>query len=115
MELERKLSFYDMFDGEFLEYIYSAQLVLAKKNPEYKKIINDIEEILKKNSNISNLIDNGEQVSISYEESALLLKLLDLYESKRIIEAKEYFFKGMREGFFLIDRMNLIKSSVDDE
>ncbi|MBE6141106.1 MAG: hypothetical protein E7172_06245 [Firmicutes bacterium] len=103
------LSFYDAFNGEFLVYLGEIQYKLEERNSKYKKVCEDIEDILTRKPKFRKLIENKRQIKISYKESKILLELFDLYFEKKDIVEREVFFSGMREGIWILNKTNLIK------
>ena len=105
------LSFYDAFKGEFLVYLGEMENKLEERNDKYRKVCEDIEDILRRKPKFRKLIENKRQIKISYKETKILLKLFELYSIKNDIVEREIFFNGMREGIWILNKTNLIKDA----
>lgn len=104
-----ELKLYDIDSAELNELIDSKRIELKKKNLEYKKLTEQVSEIIENNPNILALVEDSEVEHLSKEECKLLQKLIKLNLKMTTYEDREIFFLGARENYFYFKNLGLIK------
>jgi len=102
-------TFYDKVPEEFEHFIATTLHDLTKRDNNYIALNNLIKEEFKKFPNVEEMIyGESEGVALSKEEAISLKKVLDYEERKRIIEEKTIFFRGYKECYNLINKLDKI-------
>lgn len=100
---------YDMNSIEFNELIDSARVRLKKHNLEYKKLTNEVHEIMERFPNLQLLLEDNTVMNLNEVECKMLQKLVSVYMQISNYEEREIFFLGAKENYFYFKNMNLIK------
>ena len=89
-------TFIETYPHEFHEFIDSEKVLLAKIDPEYKKILSDISMIKQHNSKIEKLYE-CEVLELSKEDCKDLQRIIDLQYQALVKEEIAIFLMGCRE------------------
>lgn len=103
------LRLYDIESAEFSELIDNARVNLKKKNLDYKKLNEQVSEILENYQNILSIIEDNDVENLNEEECKMLQKLIRLNMQMTTYEDIEIFFLGAKENYLYFKKMNLIK------
>ena len=104
-----KMKLYDIDSGELKELIDSKRVELKTKNEEYKKLTNQVSNILEKYPNIKAIIENDSVANLSADECKALQNLITINVKMGIYEDREIFFLGAKENYFYFKNLELIK------
>lgn len=102
-------TFYENNRGDFLGYIESYLLDLQQNDTNYNSLINNIERILDIYPNVRKVLDDKEEKELSKKEITVLIEVLCLMEQQKDFEKEAMFFRGMKEAYFLFERLNIFK------
>lgn len=109
-ERKRFISFYDDCSDAFEEHLDGVRMYLQNHNEQYKRIKQEMYNIIDNNPNIQQIICNGTIKSeLSIEESKLLAKVIILYIDLQYIVEKEMYFKGGTDAYFYFDKLGIVK------
>lgn len=99
----------DYCDDNFAEYLSDMLVRLKKSNPEYESLLKKQSNLMNKNDRLADVLENHCLFSLSKYEVKILKNYLSLKEDSREIEEKEIFIQGMRECYFLLRKLDLLK------
>ena len=99
----------DYCDDNFAEYLSDMLVRLKKSNPEYDSLLKKQSNLMNKNDRLADVLENHCLFSLSKYEVKVLKNYLSLKEDSREIEEKEIFIQGMRECYFLLRKLDLLK------
>lgn len=99
----------DYCDDNFAEYLSYMLVRLKKNNPEYASLLKKQSNLMNKNDRLADVLENHCLFSLSKYEVKILKNYLSLKEDSREIEEKEIFIQGMRECYFLLRKLDLLK------
>lgn len=89
--------FFEKMEG-FDEYIEEQKQKKLKDKEEYKKLNNEVENIMRLFPKVRNLIENEEVTDLSKEELESVLKIIQLNSDITSLEIREIFKIGIQEG-----------------
>lgn len=101
-------SFFEYASAEFNYYVGRMYYSLQEKDDNYKELKKQLSSELEKYPNVELLLHEKEKVVLSEEEIASLIRILDIEDSIRMLEEKELFFKGGREIYLYLKKMDLL-------
>lgn len=104
-----EIKLYDMNSIEFNELIDTARIELKKYNAEYKKLKNEVNEIMEKYPNLQLIFEDDRVMTLNKEECKKLQKLASLYLQISEYEDRKIFFLGARENYFYFKNLGIIK------
>lgn len=103
--------FYTFFENNkdnFLEYVESYLFDLKERDSSYKALLDEIEDTLEVYSNVREVIDERQEVSLSKKEVLYLIKALELIEKQKYYEMEIVFFLGIKESIFLFKKLEIL-------
>ena len=107
-------TFIDEYPNEFYEFLDKEKVLLAKIDPEYKKMLSDISIIKQHNSKIAALFEN-EIVELSKEDCKDLQRVIDLQYQMLRKELRAIFLKGCREIILYKQELDKITTQYNKE
>ncbi len=103
-------TFFERIDeDDFDRFLSDVTIEMKKHNQEYKELLEQKHEILKKSPALEDLLDNGKEVKLSPEEIWLFYDYELIMIDLSVLESKEMFIKGMKEAYYLFKRLDIIK------
>lgn len=99
----------DYCDENFAEYLSDMLVRLKKSNPKYDSLLKKQSDLMNKYDRLADVLENHCLFSLSKYEVKALKNYLLLKEDSREIEEKEIFLQGMRECYFLLKKLDLLK------
>lgn len=103
------MKLYDMDSSELNELIDSTRVELKYKNLEYKKLNEQVSEIMDNYPNVLAIIEDDEVENLNSEECKMLQKLIKLNMKMTGYEDRAIFFLGARENYYYFKNLGLIK------
>lgn len=100
--------FFNEYSTDFYEYFDKHLVENVIKKGEYKKIGEEIKKIKSKYPNLVTLLEDREEVDLTYEEEKALNEILSLERELNIIELKESFKLGFKEAYIYFKSMNML-------
>jgi hypothetical protein len=100
--------FFDEYSTDFYEYFDKHLVRNVIKKGDYKKIEDEIKEIKNKNPNMVTLLEEREDVDLTYEDEKALNEILSLERELNIIELKESFKLGFKEAYIYFESMGML-------
>lgn len=95
-------------EESFHEIENDALIDLAENNKEYADLQSAISEWKHQNPFISRLIDGSYEGSLSEEQSAALIRFIDLYMKLEEMERMHLYFRGHTDAFAYLKKINVI-------
>lgn len=83
--------FFNEYTTDFYEYFDQHLVKNVVKKDEYKKISDEIKQIKKEYPNLVSLLEEQENVELSFKEASALNEIISLERELNIIELKEAF------------------------
>lgn len=103
-------TFFERIDeDDFDRFLSDVTIEMKKHNQEYKNLLEQKYEILKKSPALEDLLDNGKEVKLTPEEILLFYDYELIMIDLSVLESKEMFIKGMKEAYYLFKRLDIIK------
>jgi len=103
------MKLYDMDSSELNELIDSTRVELKYKNLEYKKLNEQVFEIMENYPNVLAIIEDDEIESLDSNECKIFQKLIKLNMKMTGYEDRAIFFLGARENYYYFKNLGLIK------
>lgn len=100
--------FYD-YSNELEEYISRGVFQIRNKNPHYKKLLKQVEDILDQYPKLRKIIEDFEVHEISIEECKAMVEIQSLQQDINTIQEKEIFFLGGRELYHYLKKIEVLK------
>ena len=82
---------------------------LIKRNDEYKKLRNKMEDVFKEYPNLQYILDEDQHLVLNETECKMLQKLITIHMNIKDFEEKEIFLLGSKEMFLYLKDAGLIK------
>lgn len=106
---ERFISFYEAYLDDFFDSLEDTKKYL-KNDKEYKKCYEKINNILKNNKKIEQLLDEQTlEKGLTKEECKALIKVINLYYKLQSLEEKEIYFKGGMDAYFYFKKLGILR------
>jgi predicted transcriptional regulator len=103
------IKMFDMGSEELFEIMDTARLHLIKSNVKYKRLQNEMSEIIEKYPNIDKVSDRHSTFELTKEECKMLQKVTDLYLKIRDFEEHEILFLGGKMAYIYFKKIGIIK------
>lgn len=100
--------FFNKYSTDFYEYFDKHLVENVIKKGEYKEIEDEIKKIKNKYPNLVTLLEDREEVDLTYEDEKALNEILSLERELNIIELKESFKLGFKEAYIYFESMNML-------
>ena len=100
--------FFNEYSTDFYEYFDKHLVQNVIKKGDYKKIEDEISEIKKKYPNLITLLEDMDNVELTYDDENALNDLLSLQRDLDIIELKEAFKLGFKEAYIYFESMDML-------
>lgn len=97
---------YEMYLAEAIE---ERKNDLIKRNDEYKKLRNKMEDVFKEYPNLQYILDEDQHLVLNETECKMLQKLITIHMNIKDYEEKEIFLLGSKEMFLYLKDAGLIK------
>ena len=97
---------YEMYLAEAIE---ERKNDLIKRNDEYKKLRNKMEDVFKEYPNLQYILDEDQHLVLNETECKMLQKLITIHMNIKDFEEKEIFLLGSKEMFLYLKDAGLIK------
>ena len=97
---------YEMYLAEAIE---ERKNDLIKRNDEYKKLRNKMEDVFKEYPNLQYILDEDQHLVLNETECKMLQKLITIHMNIKDFEEKEIFLLGSKEMFLYLKDVGLIK------
>lgn len=94
---------------DFNELISKAKVSLKNKNVEYKKLLDEVKNIMESYPNLQLILEDDKEINLTKFEFKMLQKLFNLQLDIRQIEEQEIFFLGGREAYFYFKNIDILK------
>lgn len=105
----RNIKMFDMSSEELCELIDTTKIELVSKNLDYKKLKNDVLEIVTKYPNLDEIYDTTNTLELTKEECKMLQKLIELQLKISEYEEHEMLFLGGRIAYIYFKKIGIIK------
>lgn len=100
--------FFNKYSTDFYEYFDKHIVENVIKKGEYKRLEDEIKKIKNKYPNLVILLEDREDVDLSYTDEKALNEFLSLEREINIIELKESFKLGFKEAYIYFESMNML-------
>ena len=100
--------FFNEYTTDFYEYFNKHLVKNVVKKGEYKKISDEIKQIKKEYPNLVSLLEEQENVELSFKEASALNEIISLERELNIIELKEAFKLGFKEAYIYFESMDML-------
>ena len=100
---------YDLELCDFNELISKAKVSLKDKNVEYKKLLDEVKNIMESYPNLQLILEDDKEIILTKFECKMLQKLFNLQLDISQIEEQEIFFLGGREAYFYFKNIGVLK------
>lgn len=100
--------FFNEYSTDFYEYFDKHLVQNVIKKGDYKNIEDEISEIKKKYPNLITLLEDMDNVELTYDDENALNDLLSLQRELDIIELKEAFKLGFKEAYIYFESMDML-------
>lgn len=100
--------FFNKYSADFYEYFDKHIVENVIKKGEYKRLEDEIKKIKNKYPNLVTLLEDRENVDLSYTDEKALNEILSLEREINIIELKESFKLGFKEAYIYFESMNML-------
>lgn len=100
---------YDLELCDFNELISKAKVSLKDKNVEYKKLLDEVKNIMESYPNLQLILEEDKEMNLTNFECKMLQKLFNLQLDIRQIEEQKIFFLGGREAYFYFKNIDVLK------
>lgn len=100
--------FFNKYSTDFYEYFDKHIVENVIKKGEYKRLEDEIKKIKNKYPNLVILLEDREDVDLSYTDEKALNEILSLEREINIIELKESFKLGFKEAYIYFESMNML-------
>ena len=104
-------NYYDLasrLEDNFHEIENDALTDLAETNEEYAKLQAQISRLKLQNQFIGELIDGSFEGTLTEQQSAALVKFIDLYMDLEEMERKHLYFRGHTDAFAYLKKISVI-------
>lgn len=95
-------------EESFHEIENDALTDLAETNEEYAKLQAQVSRLKFQNQFIGELIDGSFEGALSEQQSAALVKFIDLYMDLEEMERKHLYFRGHTDAFAYLKKISVI-------
>lgn len=100
--------FFNKYSTDFYEYFDKHIVENVIKKGGYKRLEDEIKKIKNKYPNLVILLEDREDVDLSYTDEKALNEILSLERKINIIELKESFKLGFKEAYIYFESMNML-------
>ena len=100
--------FFNEYSTDFYEYFDRHLVQNVIKKGEYKEISDKIKNIKKQYPNLVLLLEEQENVELSFKEEDVLNEIISLERKLNMIELKEAFKLGFKEAYIYFESMNML-------
>lgn len=100
--------FFNKYSTDFYEYFDKHIVENVINKGEYKSLEDEIKKIKNKYPNLVTLLEDREDVDLSYTDEKALNEILSLEREINIIELKEAFKLGVKEALIYLKSMNML-------
>ena len=100
--------FFNKYSTDFYEYFDKHIVENVINKGEYKSLEDEIKKIKNKYPNLVTLLEDREDVDLSYTDEKALNEILSLEREINIIELKEAFKLGVKEALIYFKSMNML-------
>ena len=100
--------FFNEYSTDFYEYFDRHLVQNVIKKGEYKEISDKIKNIKKQYPNLVLLLEEQENVELSFKEENVLNEIISLERKLNMIELKEAFKLGFKEAYIYFESMNML-------
>jgi hypothetical protein len=100
--------FFNKYSTDFYEYFDKHIVENVIKKGEYKRLEDEIKKIKNKYPNLVILLEDREDVDLSYTDEKALNEILSLEREINIIELKKSFKLGFKEAYIYFESMNML-------
>lgn len=100
--------FFNKYSTDFYKYFDKHIVENVIKKGEYKRLEDEIKKIKNKYPNLVILLEDREDVDLSYTDEKALNEILSLEREINIIELKESFKLGFKEAYIYFESMNML-------
>lgn len=101
--------FIDYCNDSFEEFISEISVFLLKNNNKYKRLMKKRADITQEYINVRRILERDECTALSQKEATALRDYIAFADDCRTMEERAIFFKGMRESYYLLKKMDMIK------
>ena len=103
-------SFYEYYcKDDFDIFISNIEYELEINNNDYLTLIKDRKKILEKYPMVRKVIENDECDTLNSKEIVALQNYISLMDNCHLILQKEIFLRGMRELYYILIKLKIIK------
>ncbi len=99
----------DYCNDSFEEFISEISVDLSKKDSKYKKLMKKRADITQEYINVRRILERDECNALTQKEATALRDYIAFADDCITMEQKVIFLKGMREAFYLLKQMDMIK------
>ena len=100
---------YDLRLCDFNELISDVKVALRNKNKEYKKLQDQLENIMDNHPNLQMIMEDDAEFNLTKTYCKMLRKLFELHIEIKAIEEQEIFFLGGREAYYYFKNIGILK------
>ncbi len=100
---------YDIALCDFNEMISKAKVELKSTNIEYKKYLNEVDNIMETHPNLQMILEDDKVFELTKSDCKMLQKLFNLHLEIRALEEQEIFFLGGKEAYFYFKNIGILK------
>lgn len=103
------IKIFEIGSEELYELLDTAKTNLMKKNSEYKKLQNEVSEIIEQYPNLNNIYDTNSTLELTKEECKMLQKMMELKLKINEYEEREFLIEGAVRTCLNLQEQGLIE------
>jgi len=100
---------YDLQLCDFSELISDAKVSLKNKNIEYKKLLEEVDNIMESYPTLQQILEDDKEINLTKTDCRMLQKLFNLQLDISQLEEQEIFFLGGKEAYFYFKNLGILK------
>lgn len=100
--------FFNEYSTDFYEYFDKHLVQNVIKKGEYQKLEKEISDFKRTYPNLVKLLEDRENVNLTYDDENALNEMLSLKREQDIIELKEAFKLGFKEAYIYFESMDML-------
>ncbi len=101
-------TFMDQYQAEFMDYL-SSNSVPDHEEEEIKKMQDEIEDIYKRYPNVMHVLDLEMACSLTEEECAALIRVVENQSYISMLEEANVYYKGCADSIGYLRKLKLLK------
>ena len=95
-----------IFNEHFDEFISDTLTDLRKENKEYETVIKEQSDIISKNDNLRDVIENDISKDLSKQDTIALIDYFSKRRQAGNLETRKIFLEGMKAGYSIVKLLN---------